>query len=100
MSSTSDQIRRELAEALRLSLVGPDNAHAFAQEVLPEPPFRWYLTGFLAARGTPVEERTDAESSEEIDSAGDAGALDDATPPEKAAARRSPLPSSLGLSVL
>jgi hypothetical protein len=100
MSATSDQVRRELAEALRLSLVGPDNAHAFAREVLPEPPFRWYLTGFLTPRALPVEDRSDPEASEEIDSPADAGALDDASPPEKAAARRSPLPSSLGLSVL
>ncbi len=100
MNSTSDEIRRELAEALRLSLVGPDNRHVFAQEVLPEAPAKWYLTGFLTAKGAPVEQRTDAESGEEIDAAGDAGALDDAAPPEKAAARRSLLPSSLGLSVL
>ncbi len=100
MPTSSDHVRRELAETLRLSLVGPDNAHAFANEVLPQPPARWYLTGFLVAKGAPIEKRSDPESDEEIDSAGDANALDDGNPPEKAAARRTLLPSSLGLSVL
>ena len=36
----SVEVRTELIEALRLDLVGPDNRHAFANELLPESPSR------------------------------------------------------------
>ena len=44
---TSVEIRAEVVEALPLDLVGPDNDHAFARELLNEWPSKWYLTGFL-----------------------------------------------------
>lgn len=99
-ATTSESIRRELVEALRLDLVGPQNDHAFARELLRESPTRWYLTGFLVPSGAPVEQRTDETANDEIDSAGEGEATDDATPPDRAAARRTFLPSSMGLSVL
>jgi len=99
MATTSDTIRTELVEALRLDLVGPDNNHAFARELLPEMPRSWYLTGFLVPRGASEEERTDAQAAEEIDEGGDLDA-DDSAPPDRGVARRSFIPSSLGLSVL
>jgi hypothetical protein len=43
----SPAVRSELVEALKLDLVGPDNDHAFAHELLPDAPLRWYLSGFL-----------------------------------------------------
>lgn len=43
----SAAVRAKLCEALRLDLIGPHNDHAFARELLPERPERWYLTGFL-----------------------------------------------------
>jgi len=46
MSTTvppSEQIRARLVESLRLDLVGPTNDHAFATELLPASPRRWYL---------------------------------------------------------
>ncbi len=98
--ATSESIRRELVEALRLDLVGPDNDHPFANELLPDAPSRWYLTGFLVPTGAPIEQRVDETSTEEIDSGGDADGQDDTSPPDRAAARRSLLPSSMGLSVL
>jgi hypothetical protein len=99
--TTSLGIRTNLIEALRLDLVGPDNAHAFAHELLPEPPSRWYLTGFLVTEGSAVEDRSDETASEELDATSDAEGLDDAVQPERAAAgRRRLLPSSMGLSVL
>ncbi|MDG7001779.1 MAG: helicase, partial [Nitrososphaerota archaeon] len=98
--ATSVEIRDNLVEALRLDLVGPDNNHAFANELLPAPPSRWYLTGFLVPTDAPLDQRVDDTSDEEIDSADDAGALDDSAPPDRAAARRGVLPSSMGLSVL
>jgi hypothetical protein len=99
-ANTSLTVRGEIVEALRLDLVGPSNNHAFAHELLPEPPSRRYLTGFLVPKTAPVEERSDPTSTEEIDTAGDTEGNDDASPPDRAAARRSLLPSSMGLSVL
>lgn len=43
--STSFEARNRLVETLQLDLVGPGTRHAFAAEVLPESPSRWYLTG-------------------------------------------------------
>ncbi|HEV2761770.1 MAG TPA: hypothetical protein VGV38_02155, partial [Pyrinomonadaceae bacterium] len=98
--TTSESIRRELVEALRLDLVGPTNDHVFARELLRESPTRWYLTGFLVPSGAPADQRTDATATEEIDAAGEGDATDDASTPDRAAARRTFLPSSMGLSVL
>lgn len=98
--SSSPIVRAELVEALRLDLVGPDNTHAFAHELLPDAPSRWYLTGFLVPSDAPVEQRSDETATEEIDSGSDTEGMDDASPPDRAAARRSLLPSSMGLSVL
>ena len=41
------EVRRELADALRLDLVGPSDHLGTPKEVLPQAPSRWYLTGFL-----------------------------------------------------
>jgi len=100
MPSTSEQIRNEIVKALRLDLVGPGNNHAFAAELLPEPPSRWYLTGFLVPKNAPEEQRCDPTSTEEIDAAGESSELDDSGPPEKSSARKSFLSSSMGLTVL
>jgi hypothetical protein len=100
MSLTSEHIRSEIVQALRLDLIGPDNNHAFAHELLPEPPSRWYLTGYLVPRSAPERQRCDPTSSEEIDAAGEGGGGDDSANPERGAARKSFLPSSMGLTVL
>ena len=97
---TSPAVRSELVEALKLDLVGPANDHAFAHELLPDAPSRWYLSGFLVPAEAPVEQKTDETSNEQIDSGGDTDGTDDANQPDKAAARKSLLPSSMGLSVL
>lgn len=98
--TTSETVRQELVEALRLDLVGPSNDHSFAQELLPESPSRWYLTGYLVPSDAPADQRTDETSADEIDSGGDTQGTDDATAPDPTAARKKILPSSLGLSVL
>src|SRR6267142_1786407 len=97
---TSESVRSQLVEALQLDLVGPSNDHAFAQELLPESPTRWYLTGFLVPSDAPLEQRIDETATEQIDSGGDAVGGDDAVEPDRGPARRSILPSSMGLSVL
>jgi len=100
MPVTSEQIRSEVVQALRLDLVGPDNNHAFAQELLPESPSRWYLTGYLVPRSAPERQRSDPTAADEIDAAGEGDGGDDAANPERGAARKSYLPSSMGLTVL
>jgi len=97
---SSASIRSDLVEALQLDLVGPSNDHEFANELLPESPSRWYLTGFLVPSDAPIEQRIDETATEQIDSGGDAGAGDDAIEIDRGPARRSILPSSMGLSVL
>jgi hypothetical protein len=97
---TAVEVRRELASALNLDLVGPGDGLGSAEEVLSQAPSRWYLTGFLVPLGADTSQRVDEDSNEEVDSANDAGGADDATPSEPASARKRFLPSSIGLSVL
>ena len=78
---TPAQVRAELVAALKFDLIGPDNAHPFAHELLPDAPSRWYLTGFLVPSEASVEQRSDETSTEEIDSGGDTEGTDDASPP-------------------
>lgn len=62
MNSTT--VRGELVEALRLDLVGPSNDHAFAHELLPQSPRRWYLTGFLVP--TNAEQKVKQSGDDEM----------------------------------
>src|SRR5438132_13970974 len=96
----SVDVRKRLTDALRLDLIGPEENLGSAEEVLPEPPSRWYLTGFLVPLDADEEQRSDETSVEELDAATDGTGTDDQTTPEPAAARRSFFPSSIGLSFL
>lgn len=96
----SQEVRSRVVEALRLDLVGPESSHPFAHELLPESPSRWYLTGFLVPCTASTEQRSDETSTEEIAAGSDVNATDDANAPDRDAARKSFLPSSMGLSVL
>jgi hypothetical protein len=97
----STAVRTRLVEALRLDLVGPDNAHAFAKELLPDVPQRWYLTGYLVPATAPEEVKSDPTAQDELELGSDGGSTgDDAATPEKTAAGKRFLASSLGLSVL
>src|SRR5437763_766945 len=89
MSSASMDIRSGLADALRLDLVGPSNSHAFAKELLREPPSRWYLTGYLVPADAPQEQKVDPTADDELDEGGDAEGVDDASPPDRAGSRKS-----------
>src|SRR5689334_23339539 len=88
----SSTVRTRLIETLQLDLVGPTNNHVFAQELLPESPSRWYLTGFLVPSDAPLEQRIDETATEEIDSGGEGEGGDDAIEPDRGPARRSILP--------
>ncbi|BCX17148.1 MAG: hypothetical protein KatS3mg117_0830 [Geminicoccaceae bacterium] len=96
---TSAAVRDSIGEALRLDLVGPapeDAAHA--REVLPRPPSRWYLTGWLVPEGS--TEPLELEAEEDLDAGAEDPTGDDTAPEEKLAARVRLLPSSIGLSCL
>jgi hypothetical protein len=98
---TSSEVRQQLVDALRLDLIGPCRDLGTADEVLPQRPSKWYLTGFLVPLDADPAQRVDEESADEVDAAGDAGGTDDDTTPEStAAARRAYLPSSIGVSLL
>src|SRR5438105_7726364 len=93
-------VRKQLIEALRLDLVGPDCGLGTPTEVLPQAPSRWYLTGFLVPIDAEDNQKAEETSTEGLDEVGDAKGLDDAATPEPAAARRAYLPSSIGMSLL
>jgi hypothetical protein len=94
------EVRAGLVDAMRLDLIGPSGALGDPREVLPQPPSRWYLTGFLVPTDAGEEQRTDPTSAEDIDQTPQVASIDENEAPEKPAARRSYLPSSMGTSVL
>ena len=98
--STPLEVRKELVDALRLDLVGPIGPLGNPKETLTQTPSRWYLTGFLVPTDADAEQRCDPTSNDELDQAAEPAGLDDDSTPEKPAARRSYLPSSMGISVL
>ena len=100
MGLSAAQVRGEIAKALPLDLVGPTPGHALENETLPDPPSRFYLTGFLAPQGASEDDKSDPTSQEEIDVGGGGGAGEDEETPEKPTARRAFFPSSIGVSVL
>jgi len=97
---TSAEVRSKLVEALRLDLVGPGVNLGDAQEVLPQAPSRWYLTGFLVPLGAKAEQRADEAADDDFDDAGEGVGSDDDLPSDKPAARPRYFPSSIGASVL
>ncbi len=108
--ATPARARERLVEALRLDLVGPgpdDTAHH--EEVLPRPPSRWYLTGYLVPHTTPddpevrkeVEARQEElKGEEDLESPVDDPGAEDSGPAERTPPRAPLGPSSIGLTVL
>jgi hypothetical protein len=83
---------------MRLDLIGPSHRDtALVNEVPPDPPSRWYLTGFLVPVDTPVRQRAQ-DPQEEMDTAEQSGADDDPTP-DRSASNPRYLPSSIGVGV-
>lgn len=97
---TSAEIRHDLVDALRLDLIGPEPGSPHATEMLPLPPSRWYLAGFLVPYHAAAHQRSDDTEQEQLDQQLPKVIGDDAEAPEPASARRVFLPSSIGLSVL
>ena len=101
MLANSLEVRERLVEALKLDLVGPWAGHALAEEQLQGwvRPSNWYLTGFLIPSGTPPERSSDPD--EDDDFGGEVpnpGGLSEESNEERKAAKKSFLPSSMGLS--
>ncbi len=86
-------------EALELDLVGPRGGLGDPNEVLPQSPSRWYLTGFLVPTDAAPSQKVDEEATDELDSA-ESGGVDDDEPPERGSARNRLFPSSMGVSLL
>lgn len=97
---TTIEVRKQLVQTLGLDLIGPDRGSQLLNEVLPQAPSRWYLTGFLVPIDAPDDQKGDATASEGMEEMSDANGTDDAITPEPAAARRAVFPSSMGLSLL
>ncbi len=103
---TSAEVREQILDSLALDLIGPvaglKAGNYLQQEILPgsTAPLRWYLTGFLAPFAAKPEEKTDENSGEQIDLIPPKAGLDDEAAPESASSRKTPFPSSMGLSVL
>jgi hypothetical protein len=100
MPRTPAQVRRDIAAVLPLDLIGPGPGHPLENEILPQAPSRWYLTGFLVPYEAGEDQRSDPTSQEEIASGAEGGGTDDDEVPERASARRAYFPSSMGISVL
>lgn len=93
-------VREGLIDVLQIDLIGPTGPLGNHNEVLPQTPSRWYLTGFLVPTDADEGQRCDPTSNDELDQAAEPAGIDDDDSPEKPAARRSYLPSSMGVSVL
>ena len=99
----SAEVRADLHRTLRLDLVGPEPGHAHADEILGEPPSRFYLCGFLVPFDAPEQQKFDPSSLEEIEGSAEAQTGEggeETAAADAPSARKSFFPSSLGLSVL
>src|ERR1700678_2650403 len=96
---TSAEVRSKLVESLELDLVGPRPELGDGNEVLPQSPSRWYLTGFLVPIDAAPSQKLDEEATEELDSA-ESGGVDDDETPARGSARNRIFASSMGVSVL
>ncbi|HJX54398.1 MAG TPA: DISARM system helicase DrmA [Polyangia bacterium] len=93
------EVRQHLIAALRADLVGPflpeSGDSPRSEEVLPLPPSRWYLCGFLAPeQGRAPEQQVEEGELGEGDDDEEASASQEPEPK-----RKSLLPASLGVSV-
>lgn len=92
------EIRDHLIRALEADLIGPMNPER-SDEVLPQRPSRWYLTGFLVPRGAPSVQASDPLADEALSSGLESGRDDDLG--DAPSVKAQPFfPSSIGLSVI
>ncbi|MCA9609259.1 MAG: hypothetical protein KC619_26840, partial [Myxococcales bacterium] len=101
MSDPADSVaaRAAILEALEADLIGPFHPPDYEgprDEVLPLPPSRWYLTGFLA----PERDRETRDPTAEDDFAGLEDEPEETAAPEPQPKQPHRFPASMGLSVL
>lgn len=96
----SSEVRSQLVDAVRLDLIGPSRDHELESEILPSPPSRWYLTGFLVPHEASDVQRSDETADEQLEIAGMPETGDDDAPAEQISKRRAFFPSSIGVSSL
>lgn len=99
---TPTDIRQRLLDALEADLVGPfvaENLPGGGEEVLPLPPSRWYLTGFLAPQFDRAPDADDTDAVGELAAGSESQAEDAGSGDEPEAKRPHRFPASLGLSV-
>ena len=95
------EVRSAIVAALEADLVGPflpEDQPGGGEEVLPLPPSRWYLTGFLAPQDGRAPDPDDTDSVGEL-AAGSESQAEDAGNDEPEAKRKQRFPASMGLSV-
>ena len=97
---TSTEARSQLVAALRLDLIGPSPGDELESEILPSPPSRWYLTGFLVPHEAAEEVRRDETADEQLELAAVNESGDDDAPAEQVSKRKAFFPSSIGISAL
>jgi hypothetical protein len=97
MANRPSELRARLVRALEADLIGPFDPES-GEEVLPLPPSRWYLTGFLAPEGgrEPEDPTEEEELGAQIDHDEESGGTERETEPKQ----KNRLPASMGLSVL
>ena len=101
MKKTSSDVRTSLIDALRLDLIGPGDEHpVHSEEVLPQAPASWYLSGFLVPFQGSVSQRSDDTGDDPLDTIAKRSSGDDENTPEAASARKALFPSSMGMSLL
>ena len=88
--------REHLVTALQTDLVGPFKT----DEIIPTPPSRWYLTGFLVPKDAGIEQKTDIESQEDFANSGETEGDDTSDGNSANSAHRPYFSSSIGMSFL
>ena len=97
----SYQVRAYIQKALELDLIGPNVKYPeYHDEILTQPPSKWYLGGFLVPFGAPVEIKSDPTADDNIDEITNKDISEEGNTPETSSARKIPFPSSIGLSFL
>lgn len=99
---TELEIRTRLVEALHADLIGPfvpADHPSGGEEILPLPPSRWYLTGFLAPQGGRAPDVDDEDSQEGGLASDNDTQAEDAGESEPETKRPVRFPASMGLSV-
>ena len=95
--SSATETRASLLSALHADLVGPFDPKGSGAEILPNPPSRWYLTGFLAPQEAREIDDPDAADDGANGTITDEDESDPA--PENEPKKPPAFPASMGLSV-